>query len=216
MKPRILVVNVKKPAYAEAIEAFGAEAVWCMYPEISTDYDGLLLCGGGDIDPAYYGQENYACGKIKPERDVNDIVLAKAFIEAGKPIMGICRGHQILNVMFGGTLIQHISTADAHKGEVDLAHNVTAVGESYLAQAYGTHFAVNSAHHQAIDKLGEGLRVTLICDSDGVVEAFEHETLPIIGVQWHPERMTLANAREDTVDGKAVFTHFIEMCSKQK
>lgn len=216
MKPRILSVNSIKPGYEAALKAYGAEPVCCMYPEISTDYDGLLLCGGVDMHPSHYGQENTGCDKIDTVRDENDLALAKAFIAAGKPILGICRGHQILNVIFGGTLIQHLSTTEDHKAPGDQIHNVTAVGETYLSRAYGEHFAVNSFHHQAVDKLGEGLRATLTCDSDGIVEAFEHETLPIIGVQWHPERMTLDFAREDTVDGKVVFEYFIDLCRKQK
>lgn len=218
MKPRILVLNMRyetRPQYVDALTAYGAEPISLIYPEVSTDYDGLLLCGGADIDPAYYGQENCGSININQQRDESDMALAKAFAEAGKPILGICRGHQVLNVLFGGTLCQHMPTHAYHRGDKDAVHSVTAVGKSYLSEAYGQHFTVNSAHHQAVDKLGEGLRVTLKSDIDGMIEAFEHKTLPIIGVQWHPERITLSGARADAVDGKAVFCHFIALCSKQ-
>ena len=214
MKPRILVLNPGKPFYEDAVTACGGEPVCLMYPEISTEYDGLLLCGGGDIDPVRYGQENIGSKNIVSERDENEIALAKAFIAAGKPVLGICRGHQLINVVLGGTLHQHVSTAEDHSAPGDAVHTVTAVGESYLSECYGEHFFVNSAHHQAIDVLGEGLRVTLISDSDNIVEAVEHETLPVFGVQWHPERIMLSYIREEAVDGTDVIKHFVECCKK--
>lgn len=214
MKPRILVLNPGKPFYEEVVSACGAEAICLKYPEVSTDYDGLLLCGGGDVEPLRYGQENCGSKNIVPQRDENEMELARAFVNAGKPILGICRGMQLLNVVFGGNLHQHIPTAEAHSAPGDAVHTVTAVGKSYLSNIYGKHFAVNSAHHQAVNKLGEGFRVTLVSDRDGVVEAMEHETLPIFGIQWHPERMCLSNAREDTVDGLGVIRHFVDLCRK--
>lgn len=214
MKPRILVLNPGKPFYEEVVTACGAEAVCEMYPEISTDYDGLLLCGGADIEPAFYSEENQGSVNINIQRDENEIAITKAFVDAGKPILGICRGHQLLNVAFGGNLHQHIPTADDHHAPGGEVHTVTAVGESYLSRIYGEHFAVNSAHHQAVNKLGEGFRVTLVSENDGVIEAMEHETLPIFGVQWHPERICLSNKREDTVDGLGVIQHFIDLCKK--
>lgn len=223
MKPRILVLNMRydrKPGYVDALNAYGAEPISLMLPEVSTDYDGLLLAGGADIDPKYYGQENCGSEKINLERDESDMAFAKAFIAAGKPILGICRGMQILNVVFGGTLCQHLPTTADHRKDKqsniqgDLIHPVTAVGESFLSEAYGRQFVVNSAHHQAVDKLGKDLRIIARDDCDGVVEAIEHNTLPIVAVQWHPERITWKQAREDTVDGKAIFTHFIDLCKK--
>ena len=214
MKPRILVLNPGKPFYEEAVVACGAEAICMKYPELSADFDGLLLCGGGDIEPMCYGQENNGSMNIVPERDVSELAFAKAFIAAGKPVLGICRGHQLINVLLGGTLYQHISTAEDHSAPGDAVHTVTAVGESYLSECYGKNFCVNSAHHQAIDVLGKGLRVTLISDSDNIVEAIEHETLPIFGVQWHPERIMLTRRRADAVDGAEIINHFIQCCKK--
>lgn len=214
MQPRILVLNPGKPFYEEVVTACGAEAVCLKYPEVSTDYDGLLLCGGGDIDPLRYGQENCGSKNIVPQRDENEIDFAKAFVKARKPILGICRGMQLLNVVLGGSLYQHIPTADVHHAPGDAVHTVTAVEKSYLSKAYGKHFPVNSAHHQAIEKLGEGLKVTLRSDMDNTIEAVEHESLPVFGVQWHPERICLSNRREDTVDGLRVIQHFVDLCKK--
>lgn len=214
MKPRILILNPGKPFYEEVVKACGAEAVCKMYPEVSTDYDGLLLCGGADIDPVHFGQENNGSVNINSQRDENEIAISKAFIRAGKPIFGICRGLQMINTVLGGTLHQNIPTADSHRAPGDAVHAVTAVEESYLYQLYGKHFSVNSAHHQAIDKLGEDLRITLTCDFDGAIEAVEHTSLPIYGVQWHPERMCLSKKREDTVDGIGAFQHFIDLCKQ--
>lgn len=214
MQPRILVLNPGKPFYEEVVKACGAEAVCKMYPEVSTDYDGLLLCGGADIDPVHFGQENNGSVNINPQRDENEIAITKAFIQAGKPILGICRGLQMINTVLGGTLHQDIPTADSHRAPAGSVHTVTAERESYLSKLYGKHFSVNSAHHQAIDKLGEGLRVTLTCDLDGTIEAVEHASLPIYAVQWHPERICLSNISNDTVDGIEVFRHFVDLCKK--
>lgn len=110
---------------------------------------------------------------------------------------------------------QHMSEADLHvsKDGVDSAHEVTAIADSVLCDLYGERFCVNSAHHQAINMLGRGLRPTAYWNN--YVEAFEHESLPIFGVQWHPERMCFARKREDTVCGANLFEYFLDLCKKQ-
>lgn len=200
--------------YAAAITAMGAEAYGGYLTEGNAcDYDGLILCGGGDIDPSYYGEENNGSANIDLDRDKHEFALAKDFIKAEKPILGICRGCQLLNICFGGSLIQHLDTANVHKGDTDLVHEVFATKESFLKQSYGESFVVNSSHHQAACRMGDGLRV-LLKSKEGVIEAFEHESLPIIGVQFHPERMCLGKKRDDTVDGIKIFEYFIEKCSE--
>ena len=216
MQPRILLLNgPDTPYYKDAVTHCGGIAVEAHLPPLSTDYDGLILCGGGDIHPSHYGEEINGSVNISPERDANDIAFAKAFLAAGKPILGICRGHQTLNVILGGSLHQHIPTAEAHRAPGDAVHAVAAEGESFLRQLYGREFTVNSSHHQAVARLGEGLRVILRCTGDGTVEAFEHETLPVLGVQFHPERMSLSRARPDTVDGLPIFRHFLTLCREK-
>lgn len=213
MQPRILLSHKADPGYyVAAVTHCGAIAEPHYLPEISADYDGLILCGGSDMDPAYFGQAEKGAVNIDRERDQCEIALAKAFIAAKKPILGICRGHQLLNVLLGGTLHQHIPTAEAHRTPGDAVHCVVSVGEGVLSRMYGRQFSVNSHHHQAVDRLGEGLRITQLCPEDGTVEAFEHESLPILGVQWHPERMCLTQTRPDTVNGLAVFRHFTDLC----
>ncbi|MDO4632759.1 MAG: gamma-glutamyl-gamma-aminobutyrate hydrolase family protein [Eubacteriales bacterium] len=183
------------------------------------NYDGLLIPGGVDIEPSRYGQENQACMDVFPELDELQLQVLDAFVKKGLPVLGICRGHQLINVYFGGTLIQHIDTAARHARKIedpDKVHRSYTDSESWLGKIYGTEFPHNSAHHQAADRLGEGLVVDSRCVDDEVIEAVHHEVLPIISVQWHPERMCFANAREDTVDGSDVFRYFLELCRKQQ
>lgn len=197
--------------YTLALMQLGAEpaVIWDEY-DVS-QFDGLLLPGGVDIHPSRYGQQDIACGIIDKALDEIQFNALDAFIKAGKPVMGICRGHQLLNVYFGGTLIQHIDTAPDHTDidDVDNAHSTTA--EDFVAEIYGENPVVNSSHHQAADMPGEGLIVVQRAE-DGVVEAMRHESLPVISVQWHPERMCFSYAREDTVDGSAVLQYFLDMC----
>lgn len=185
-------------------------------PEVDTDYDGLLLCGGSDVHPSYYGEEINGSVNIDIERDKAEFALLKAFVDVGKPVLGICRGCQVINIFFGGTLYQHLSDADKHSSfsNFDLIHPVSAVEGSSAERLYGSEFVVNSFHHQAINKLGDGLKVTMRAKDGGAVEGIEHTTLPIFATQWHPERMCFSHAREDTVDGKAILERFIAMCQK--
>jgi len=203
--------------YTIAVMMLGAQpcVVWDEWNV--DDFDGLLLPGGVDVHPARYGQENVACGSIDEALDKIQFDIADAFIKAGKPVLGICRGHQLLNVYFGGTLIQDLENSEHHKWtpEGDRVHDTTANEGSFLSDIYGTAFAVNSAHHQAVDAIGEGLKVVQ-CSDDGVIEGMYHETLPVIAVQWHPERMCFDHQRSDTVDGSHVIRYFLEMCAAQK
>ena len=217
-KTRILL-SCKQRAdnYIKAVEAVGAEAVAEYLPKVDTGYDGLILCGGSDVDPKYYNEKIDGSVGIDAERDENEIALLSAYVKAGKPILGICRGHQIINIFFGGSLYQHIPEYDLHtrKDERDSAHKVTAVPDSIIASLYGTELSVNSAHHQAVKALGEGLRATAVWN-DQYIEAIEHTSLPILGVQWHPERMCLDNAREDTVSGLSIFEYFVSICREKR
>ena len=178
-------------------------------------YDGLLIPGGGDIDPGRYGQENNGSVMIMEQLDELQLSMLDQFIQSKKPVLGICRGLQILNVYFGGTLVQHLPTAERHAplpGEGDKVHPCQAEKGSWLAGLYGESFVHNSSHHQAVDRPGKGLLIDGICPQDGVVEALHHESLPVYGVQFHPERMCLAWERDDTADGILIFDYFYEVC----
>ena len=203
--------------YIDAVERLGAEVVAKYLPEIDTQYDGLILCGGSDVDPKYFNEPINGSVNIDNERDENEFALLKAYIDAKKPIFGICRGFQLINIYFGGTLYQDIEEADQHKriDQKDSVHSITADENSIIGRLYGKNVSINSAHHQAIKDLGKGLKATAYWQ-DKYAEAFEHTELPIIGVQWHPERTCFSMARNDTCDGSKLIEYFIKMCEDKK
>ena len=213
----LLSCNTNLQYYVDAVTAAGGEAVAKYLPEISTDYDGLILCGGNDIEPKYYQQEFNGAVNIDAQRDTIEFALLKAFADAGKPILGICRGHQLINVYFGGSLHQDIPENHLHTNKQDLyiTHNVIAKENSVVYKLYGPSFTVNSSHHQAIDRLGDNLHATA-CWNEQYIEAIEHCYLPIYGVQWHPERMCVNQKRTDTVDGLGFFEWFIKVCEEKR
>lgn len=205
--------------YTEALLASGAGEVCVVnYPVYNEDYDALVLPGGGDVDPSYYGEALDGSNGIDPDRDAAEIALIQAFAEAGKPILGICRGHQTLNVAFGGSLWQHMPYAQDHTSEDDRndrIHPTIALADSLIGRLYGETPVVNSYHHQAVKQLAEAFRATqwwVSPEGERFVEAMEHVTLPIISVQWHPERTTGRFLRTDTVDGSLLLRQFILLC----
>ena len=217
MKPRILLsASSSNENYINAVTKCGGIAHAEYLPKVDLNYDGLILCGGGDIHPEYYGEEIDGSANIDLQRDAAEFALAQAYIDAGKPVLGICRGHQLLNVYFGGTLYQDLENAREHASfaEHDLVHLVHASKDSLFEKLYGSEFTVNSWHHQAVKKVGEGLRATLMSYDGSVVEGIEHESLPVFAVQWHPERMCFEKQRTDTVDGSEVIRHFVRLCKK--
>ena len=212
MKPRILVLaNQKIEGYVNAVEECGGEAILDYNAKIE-ELDGLLLCGGNDVHPSFYGQEVNGARNFDFERDQREMLYAKKFIDTGKPIFGICRGMQLLNAALGGTLIQDISDQETHtpKDKIDLIHPAKVSG--ILKKLYGEEMTVNSYHHQAIDILGEGLIVNAI--HNGTIEGVEHTALPFFGVQFHPERMCPEHKQEYLSDGALLFCHFIDLCRK--
>ena len=218
MEPNILISTGGGDAanYIAAIEAAGGRGSARYLPGPDLAYDGLLLAWGGDVDPALFGQPDRGSREIDRARDRAELALLDAFAGAGRPVLAVCRGHQVVNVWLGGGLIQDLDPALAPfhgGGEEDRAHPVRAVEGSLLHRLYGPVFPVNSAHHQALGRLGRGLAATARSEG-GVIEAVEHETLPLICVQFHPERMTAARARPDTVDGGAIFRTFLDMVRK--
>jgi gamma-glutamyl-gamma-aminobutyrate hydrolase PuuD len=189
--------------YLHALRRAGARGAVVMPDELGEgeasqlldSFDGLLLIGGGDLDPETYGQsrEREVYG-VLARRDGFELPLARAAIARAMPMLAICRGHQVLNVALGGTLEQHLAPGAVPHGVPGMAggsstHEVRVQEGSRLAAALGaTGAAVSSQHHQAIDKLGADLEAVAWAD-DGVVEGIEL-TLPdqwVIGVQWHPE-----------------------------
>ncbi|MGH7583182.1 MAG: gamma-glutamyl-gamma-aminobutyrate hydrolase family protein [Gemmatimonadales bacterium] len=169
--------------------------------ELFGDCDGLLLTGGEDVDPSHYGAARHPkLGTVDPRRDANELALVAEARARELPILAICRGIQILNVALGGTLFQDLPSQRAGSIEHNSpsmrdvrTHPVAIVEQSRLAVILeGTAFDVNSFHHQAIDRPGEGLVVTATAP-DGVIEGIEssdpHEW--VVAVQWHPEELAL-------------------------
>lgn len=196
--------------YEKALQSLGADTLTSLDPEQCQDCDGLLLPGGGDITPAFFGQQNHGSRTIDTELDIIQLQTLDLFIKWKKPILGICKGLQIINVHFGGTICQHIETAGKHEWiSKDQFHYVYHIGCSrtdFFYQLYGSSAFVNSAHHQAVHKLGRGLLP--ICQAgDGVIEGLCHSSLPVFAVQWHPERMMAKG-------GEELLAYFLNSCSK--
>jgi len=189
--------------YTNALEAAGAAPV--VLPPLDTDtiddlldrLDAVCLSGGPDVDPAEYGADRDAClGPTWRRLDRFELALARAADEREMPVLGICRGSQVLNVSRGGDLIQHLGTAERddplhhrqrYRGE-RCSHRIEIEPDSVLARAVGvTELDVNSFHHQAVRTVGAGLRASALAP-DGVVEAVEDPDRPFfLGVQWHAE-----------------------------
>jgi putative glutamine amidotransferase len=158
------------------------------------DLDAVILTGGADVDPGHYGQQALPTTAAQPTRDAPELALLAAAEAAGVPVLGICRGAQVLNVARGGTLHQHVPDVLGHAGhQISAATfsdtSVSIVPRSRLAAVLGTRTAVRCYHHQAVDRLGRGLRIAATA-ADGTVEAVEAadpDAPFLLGVQWHPE-----------------------------
>lgn len=191
------------------------------YRRIAEQFDGLLVTGGEDLDSALFQQPMHPSVTTTDARlDELDLCLIRLFAEAGKPILGICRGIQCINVAFGGTLIQDLNTQwlglrtqghEQHKMNPkrrldETSHEVTMTAGTQLEVILGPTHEVNSFHHQSVDQLAEGFIVSAISTEDGVIEGMERGN--ILAVQWHPERL-VSDAAE-----LALFQHLIHACAQ--
>ncbi len=187
--------------------------------------DGLLLQGGADMSPKSYGEV-----PINPQwqgdeiRDAYEIELFNEFVAQGKPVFGICRGHQVINVALGGTLYQDIATQcedkTVHRDEASYDkcfHEMRILAGSWLSRIYpGLEVTrVNTIHHQAVKQLGEGLVVEAMSEPDGIVEAVRWEGHSfVVGVQWHPEFM---DPRDPSlIDSRPLLRAFLQACDLRK
>jgi putative glutamine amidotransferase len=176
-------------------------------PEILDDVDAMVFTGGSDINPAVYGQDPHpASSGFYDHRDAAELELMRTALGQAMPVLGICRGMQLLNVARGGDLIQHLE-GDTHKGPPGMytRHSVTVLAGTHLAGVLGTDAHTHSCHHQAPGRLGEGLRVAARAE-DGTVEAIEDPAAPyVVGVLWHPE--------EDEAGGGALFRALVDQAT---
>ncbi len=205
MKPRVAIASYiydDSPLsvnYVRAVELFGGYPMPLgvtgedELPFLLGSMDALLLSGGGDLDSRWFGQPLHEKAQLcSPNRDRTELLLARAFVRAGKPVLGICRGAQVLNVALGGDLHQHVfdlpNVTIAHQNG-ETRHGVNLVPGTLLASIFDGRetLTVNSTHHQAVGRPGPGLTVSAR-STDGLIEAVEMGDR-VLGVQWHPERM---------------------------
>lgn len=218
MKPLIAIPHWLAPNaertqyYYDSLAEVGADYVIVEDGQLPMRAQGFLLLGGVDIDPRLYGEEPHAkTDPPKRERDDHELRLVRQALERDIPTLCICRGHQLLNVAMGGSLVQDLD-GPAHKwvnGNHSNWHDVTVLG-GRLADIYGRDatLRVNSRHHQGItdERLATGLSVTAR-SPDGLIEGFESGSHGwVVGVQWHPERP------EMWPDARPLFRAFVDAC----
>ena len=173
-----------------------------------SSFDGLIIPGGKHVHPSFYHSKTI-CRKHTYDKKLDrfEIDLVKKFKKAKKPILGICRGAQLVNVALGGTLKTDIGSSHYKWA----CRTTTTVSKTPMRALFGTSFETLHYHHQAVKKLAKGLKITMK-DSDGTIEGYQHNTLPIIGVQFHPEVMYTRKATEET--GRKYLLYFFELCDK--
>lgn len=212
-----------KGKYVSSLSRAGAVVRWIELADPkaaakeAASCDGLLLPGGADIDPARYGQTPQPeCGKPNALRDAAEFVMLDAFYRTGKPVLGICRGIQVMNVQAGGTLFQDIKGTAAcrhmdFRSRGRSIHRVSVTDGTLLSRIIGSgEHEVNSLHHQAADRIGDGFTAVAVSE-DGFVEAIERRDHPFcLGVQWHPEHMSRKSLTQ-----RKIFTAFADACSKK-
>lgn len=211
-----------KSKYQKSLERAGADVKWIELDDIekavskTLSCDGLLLPGGADINPKMYGEEkSEKCGTPNEIRDNAEPVIFREFLKTNKPILAICRGIQLINVCNDGTLFQDIKDVQKckHMDFFSRAGSIHTVSIDKNSMLYGIlesdKINVNSMHHQAINKVGEGFIVSAQSE-DGFTEAIELQNHPFcIGVQWHPEHMSKKSAEQ-----RKIFSFFVSACKK--
>jgi len=203
--------------YMTVLEHMGALPI--LLPEVASEKDaeamvslcdGLLFTGGGDMHPSYYGEEkNTEHGKMEPSRDEFEVKLFKAADALNMPMLGICRGCQVLNIMLGGSIHQHMV------GHTDgVMHKIAVYKNSPLYEVLGSEvYTVNSYHHQAIKRPAPGTQV-MARAADGIIEAFRDTKRPFLwGFQWHPEMMFVKDGDEKSA---GIFGELVKAAEKYK
>lgn len=224
-------VSWMKPEYLECLGAAGALPVILScntgaysiedIPELVSQFDGFLFSGGTDLHPELYGEERLdCCGEIIPERDRLEIPLCREVVRQNKPMLGICRGSQVLNVALGGSLYQDIPsqlTPPVSIGHLQekpytvTAHPIKVLpGTPLYDMVQQDRIEINSVHHQGMKRLAPGL-VPMAEAEDGIIEALYHtEKKFVMGVQWHPELLGMGNLASEQI-----FRAFVQACASK-
>lgn len=203
-------------SYVHAVHESGGRAVLITPdapdPDVLDGLDGIMFTGGSDVDPTFYSAEPHATTRVKPVRDRAEILLMRAAVKVGLPILGVCRGMQLMAVAYGGRLHQHLPDVLGHHNHRPVSgpkfgqHPVRLMPGSRAQAILGDELVVNSFHHQGVADPGR-LRATGWCPTDNLIEVVEDPDLPYaIGVQWHPE---------DTDDFR-VFGALVEAAEKHR
>jgi len=210
------VINYVNQDYLTSVnEAGGIPLILPVSGDVEAQLEnvsGIVLAGGDDIDPYLYHEEPHPkLGRVYKETDAYYLQVIEVALKKNLPILGICKGHQALNIYYGGTLYQDLrSQNEAYFKHVQLSfreessHAIKIEKDSFLYEAYGEAVAVNSFHHQAIKDLGKDLKITAT-SSDGMIEAIEDQKKRVIGVQFHPEMLRDKGSRQ-------LFKNFIKAC----
>lgn len=192
--------------YERFVTENGYEPVTTINPQKAILCHGLILPGGGDITPAFFGQSNKGSEHIDTELDILQILAFELFLQKERPILGICKGMQLINIALGGTLCQDMIQRNLHLAPFgDLYHDTNILPGSFLHTLYGEQATVNSAHHQCIARPGRHLSVIQTSCTDHCPEAICHDALPVLGLQWHPERL---DTHFTPLSGKLLFSRF--------
>lgn len=211
------LADLQSTLYTDAVASSGGAVV--LIPPVASGVvdvlrgiDALLISGGADINPANYDEAPHpAAGPFRPDRDTAEMALVRAAVDARMPVLGICRGMQVLNVALGGDLLQHlpdVAGALAHQQApgVFSARHVRLDADSWLGNVLGTTVSTACHHHQAVGRIAPGLRVVGTAD-DGTPEAVEAgDGAPVIGVQWHPEQL----------DDRRLFERFVSLAAQRR
>lgn len=194
--------------YINYVTRLSCTPLQTLSPGEAATCDMLILPGGGDITPAFYGEKIDGSFSIDTELDVLQIQAFEYAMKRQMPVLGICKGMQLINVALGGTMVQDISTPQIHRSpNGDQYHNTHITRGSFLYELYGEEAVVNSAHHQCVKHLAKELTPIQWCPEDNILEAFSHQRLPILGVQWHPERI---KQEYTTTSGDQLLAHFLQ------
>lgn len=195
--------------YERALEKCSAPFLTGLDKRLALECTHLLLPGGSDPDPALFGQADAGSREVHRKLDLAQLSLLDCFVRSRKPVLGICKGMQLINIYFGGSLIQHLPSYRTHEyADRDQIHPIQNLPKSLMHRLYGPSCLVNSAHHQGCTQIPP---IFLIAQTapDGVVEAIEHKKSPILGVQWHPERIGLFSDRPGLADGRKLISCFL-------